>query len=230
MKRNALIAGAVGLVVVILAWYFIIYSPIGDDLSAAETSTAAEQAKTQDLQNTLTRLAAQSKNSTRQEALLRKFDQAIPQKSNLAEFIIQLNKLATSSGIKFQSISPSPPAAGGSSSVIKLSINIGGSFFQVKNYLSQLERLERLVIVDGVTIAADGGSSSSSTGSSVSDTTGLSVTLTGRMFTRAAAQPAAGTPSATTPTTVPGGTTPTTTRGGTSSSSIPSGAPTTGGT
>jgi len=59
MKRNALIAGAVGLVVVILAWYFIIYSPIGDDLSAAETSTASEQAKTQDLQNTLARLAAQ---------------------------------------------------------------------------------------------------------------------------------------------------------------------------
>ena len=34
MKRNVLIAGAVGLVVVILAWYFIVYSPIGDDLTA----------------------------------------------------------------------------------------------------------------------------------------------------------------------------------------------------
>ncbi|MEO6469952.1 MAG: type 4a pilus biogenesis protein PilO [Acidimicrobiia bacterium] len=221
MKRNALIAGAVGLVVVILAWYFIIYSPIGDDLSAAETSTASEQAKTQDLENTLARLAAQSKNSTRQEALLRKFDQAIPEKSNLAEFIIQLNKLATSSGIKFQSISPSPPAAGGSSSVIALSINIGGSFFQVKNYLSQLERLERLVIVDGVSISAAGDSSAA--GSSVSDTTGLTVSLTGRMFTRSAPQPAAGTPGATTPTTVAGGSTPTTTPGGTTSSSTPSG-------
>ena len=226
MKRNVLIAAAVGLVVVILAWYFIIYSPIGEDLSAAETSTAAEQAKTQDLQNTLARLAAQSKNATRQEALLRKFDQAIPQKSNLAEFIIQLNKLATSSGINFMSITDTPPAVGGSSSVIGLSINIGGSFFQVKNYLSQLERLERLVIVDGVTISAGAGSS---TGGSVSDTTGLSVTLTGRMFTRAVPQPAAGTPSATTPTTVPGGTAPTT-ASGSSSSSIPSGSPTTGGT
>ena len=226
MKRNVLIAGAVGLVVVILAWYFIIYSPIGEDLSAAETSTAAEQAKTQDLQNTLARLAAQSKNATRQEALLRKFDQAIPQKSDLAEFIIQLNKLATSSGINFMSITDTPPAVGGSSSVISLSINIGGSFFQVKNYLSQLERLERLVIVDGVTISAGAGSS---TGGSVSDTTGLSVTLTGRMFTRAVPQPAAGTPSATTPTTAPGGTAPTT-GSGSSSSSIPSGSPTTGGT
>ena len=229
MKRNALIAGAVGLVVVILAWYFIIYSPIGDDLSAAETSTASEQAKTQDLQNTLTRLAAQSKNSTRQEALLRKFDQAIPQKSNLAEFIIELSKLETSSGITFQSITPSPPAAGGSSSVIALSINIKGSFFQVKNYLSQLERLERLVIVDGVNISAGGGSSASSTGSSVSDTTGLTVTLTGRMFTRAAPASVAGTPSATTPTTVAGGSTPTTAPRS-SSSSIPSSSPTTGGT
>ena len=223
MKRNVLIAGVVGLVVVILAWYFIIYSPIGDDLSAAETSTASEQAKTQDLQNTLARLAAQSKNSTRQEALLRKFDQAIPEKSNLAEFIIQLNKLATSSGIAFQSIAPSPPTAGGSSSVIKLSINIGGSFFQVKNYLSQLERLERLVIVDGVTISSGGGSSSSSTGSSASDATSLSVTLTGRMFTRAAPPTTAGTPSATTPTTVAGGSTPSTTPGGTTSSSTRSG-------
>ena len=230
MKRNVLIAGAVGLVVVILAWYFIIYSPIGEDLTAAKTSTASEQAKTQDLQNTLSRLAAQSKNATRQEALLRKFDQAIPQKSNLAEFIIQLNKLATSSGIKFMSITDTAPAAGVSSSVIALSINIGGSFFQVKNYLSQLERLERLVIVDGVTISAGAGSSSSSAGGSVSDTTGLSVTLTGRMFTRAAPQSAAGAPSATTPTTVPGGSTSTTTPGGSTSTSTPSGSPTTGGT
>ncbi len=221
MKRNVLIGGAIAFVIVILAWYFVIYSPAGDDLSAAEASTAAEAGTTQDLENTLARLAAQSKNSTRQEALLRKFDQAIPEKSNLAEFIIQLNELQSSSGIEFQSVAPSPPAAGGSTSVIALNINITGSFFQVKNYLSELERLERLVIIDGVNIAAGGEST---------DTIGLTVTLTGRMFTRAAPASAPGTPGATTPTTTPGSTATTAPGSASSSSTTPSGSPTTGGT
>ena len=228
MKRNVVIAGAALFVVVILAWFLLLYSPLGDDLKAAETSTAVEATKTQDLQTTLTRLTDQSKNSTKQAAQLRRFDQAIPQKADEGEFIMSLSQLAVSSGVKLVSLSPTPPAASGTSSTIGLNISITGSFFQVKNYLTQLEGLERLVIIDGVNISAGAGAASSSGASS--DATSLRVTLTGRMFTRAAPTSAGGVPT-TTPTTPGTSTSSTTVAGGaTNSTTAPPGSPTTGGT
>ena len=228
MKRNVLIIAGAAFLAVVLAWFFLFYSPLGDDLKSAQDSVSLEEGKTQDLQTTLTRLTATAKNATQQQAQLRKFDQAIPQKPDEGEFIIELNKIATSAGIKLLSVSPSPPSAVGSSSTIALTISIEGSFFQVKNYLTQLESLERLVIIDGLNISAGGGSSTSE--SSSSDTTALSVTITGRVFTRATPAPAAGTPS-TPSTTTPGSSTSSTTvaGGATSSTTAPASSSTTAG-
>jgi Tfp pilus assembly protein PilO len=215
VKRNPLIVIGVGFLVIVLLWYFLLYAPLGDDLSSAQAQTSEEQKKTDGLQADLARLQAQAKNSTQQAALLRKLDAAVPEQPDLAEFIIQANDIADQSGISFLSIAPSPPAAGTGASVINLTISINGSFFQLQDYLRLLEKLERLVIVDGITISASTSSGSTDTTTSSSGTS-LSVTLTGRMFTRAA--PATGTadgsgttPGATTPTTTPGASTSTTT-------------------
>lgn len=234
MKRNQLLIIGAALLAIVLVWYFLLYAPLGDDLSSAQAQTATEQKKTDDLQAQLSQLQSQAKNSTQAQALLRKLDAAVPEQPDLAEFIIQANEIATESGISFLSISPSPPAAGTSgASVINLTISIGGSFFQLEDYLRLLEKLERLVIVDGITISAStdsGGTGTSTTDESTSSSGGttLAVTLTGRMFTRAA-------PTGTATGSSSGGTTPdttTTTVPGTASSSTtaPAAGSTTGGT
>lgn len=221
MKRNVLIGIGAAFVAVIVLWYFAIYSPKADDLSAAQTQVSEEQAKTPGLRSTLAQLQSVARNASRQQALLNKFDQAIPKLPDEAEFIVQANQIADDAGIEFQSISPSPPVSAGTTSTIGLAISIQGSFFQVKNYLTQLENLDRLVIVDAINVSAGGGTDS--TGASTGTT--LSVTLTARMFTRAAATAAPGTvpaPDASTTTTTAAG-------GATSSSTAPSSS-TTGGT
>ena len=225
LKRNPLIVIGAGLLVIILLWYFLLYSPQNDDLSSAQAQTATEQKKTDALQADLARLQSQAKNSTQAAALLRKLDAAVPEQPDLAEFIIQANDIADQSGISFLSISPSPPTAGTGASVINLTISIQGSFFQLEDYLRLLEQLERLVIVDGITISAS-NADSTSTGSSG---TTLGVTLTGRMFTRAAPVDSTGTGSTTPGTTTPGGSTSTTTPGATTSpSTTPTSTPTGG--
>jgi len=221
VKRNQLLIGGAAVLAVVLLWYFVIYAPLGDDLSSAQAQTSEEQKKTDSLQADLARLQAQAKNASKQQAQLRKLDAAVPKNPDLAEFIIQANDIAESSGISFLSIAPSPPASGNGASVINMTISISGSFFQLQDYLRQLEQLERLVIVDGISISAGGGGSGT-TGTGTTDTadtssTGdvsLSVSLTARMFTRAAPTTSAdgSTGSAT------GGTTTTTTPGGSTSS------------
>ena len=229
LKRNPLIAIGAALLVIVLLWYFLLYAPLGDDLSSAQEQTSAEQKKTDGLQADLARLQSQAKNSTQQAALLRKLDAAVPEQPDLAEFIIQANDIADQSGISFLSISPSPPAAGTGATVIGLNITIQGSFFQLEDYLRLLEQLERLVIVDSISISASSGGSSDGSTDTSSSGTSLGVTLTGRMFTRAAAPAADGsTPGATT---TPGDTTTTTVPGAsTSSTTVPTSPSTAGGT
>ena len=231
MKRNQILIGVAALLAIVLVWYFVLYAPLGDDLDSAQAQKTEEQKKTDSLQADLARLQSQQKNGTQQQALLRKLDAAVPEQPDLAEFIIQANEIADQSGISFLSIAPTPPAAGtGGASVIALTISIQGSFFQLQDYLRLLEKLERLVIVDSLTISASGGSSSgtgtsadASTSSSGEGTT-LGVTLIARMFTRAA--PTGGTASGAT---APDGTTTTTVPGATTTT-VPATGSTTGGT
>ncbi|MGZ4677231.1 MAG: type 4a pilus biogenesis protein PilO [Acidimicrobiia bacterium] len=229
MKRNALIIGAVAAVAVVLLWYFVLYSPLGDDLSSAQAQVTSEQTKTQDLQATLARLNSQKKNAVQQQALLRKLDAAVPKQPDLAEFILSANRIADDAGIEFLTIAPTPPAAGNGASVIGLTMTVSGSFFQLEDYLRQLEKLDRLVIIDGFNVSASTATSGSGdTSSASSEGTTLSVTLSGRMFTRAAPATSATPGGATT-----GGDTSTTTTapgGATSSTTAPTGSSTTGGT
>ncbi len=232
MKRNHLLIGGAALLAIVLLWWFVLYAPLGDDLSSAQTQRASEESKTDSLRADLSRLQGQQKNGTQQQALLRKLDAAVPEQPDLAEFIIQANEIADQSGIAFLSIAPAPPVAGtGGASVIGLTISIQGSFFQLQDYLRLLEKLERLVIVDGITISASDsstGSTGSTTGGSTSSSgagSTLGVTLTARMFTRAA--PAGGTAGGST---TPGATTTTTVPGATTTTVPASGSSTTGGT
>ncbi len=220
VKRNAMIGMAAALLAVIVAWYFVIYSPKSDDLDQAKTATAAEQKKTADLKFELSRLQSQAKNASQQQALLGRLDQAIPAQPDEAEFILQANSIAAESGIDFLSISPTPPAASGTTTTIGLTLSIEGSFFQVKEYLTKLEGLERLVIVDGINMSA--GSSDGTGGDGVT----LSVTLTARMFTTAAPPAVAGSDT----TTPDAGTSPTSTPADGATTTVPAGSSTTGGT
>jgi len=227
VKRNQILIGVAALLAIVLVWYFVLYAPLGDDLDSAQAQKTEEQKKTDSLQADLARLQGQKENGAQQQALLRKLDAAVPEQPDLAEFIIQANEIADQSGISFLSIAPTPPAAGtGGASVIALTISIQGSFFQLQDYLRLLEKLERLVIVDSVTIAAssgDSGTTGASTSSSGDGTT-LGVTLVARMFTRAA--PTGGTAGAT----APDGTTTTTVPGATTTTTVPATGSTTGGT
>lgn len=225
MKRNVLIGAIAAVVAVVLIWYFVLYKPLGEDLTSTQAQVSEEQTKTDDLQATLTRLQSQAKNSTEQQALLNKLDKAVPEQPDLAEFIIEINQIAEEAGIDFLTISPAPPAAGTGASVIGLTITIKGSFFQLQDYLRLLEQMDRLVVIDGFNVA---GGASSTSGDTTGEGTQLSVTLTGRMFTRAA--PAATSDGSTAPapgtssTTAPAGT------GESTSTTAPAASATTGGT
>jgi Tfp pilus assembly protein PilO len=206
VRRSALFAIIGGAIVLVLLWYFLFFAPTSSDLNDTRDEVATAERQQQELENSIRRLKELSANQTQQEADLRTLRAAIPPTPDLGAFILQANEIATASGIDWLSISPSPPAANtsGANSTIALSIQVDGGFFQVLDYLNRLEDLDRLVIVDDVSVSSGGeGAGGASTGGTTGGSEStfdsgeggaptLSVTLTGRMFTGQAA-PAAGT-------------------------------------
>jgi Tfp pilus assembly protein PilO len=197
MKRGMLIGLIAGGIVLVLLWYVVLFSPTSSDLKDTRDQVEEAQAQQQELENSVRRLQALSENNVAQQAELQALRAAVPENPDLGEFILAANEIATASGIQWLSISPKPPAAGGGSgpnSTIALSMQVEGGFFQLLDYLNRLEDLQRLVIIDSVTISSgevqdsgttgDSSASSGSTSSTPSDPT-LSVTLSGRMFTNA---------------------------------------------
>jgi Tfp pilus assembly protein PilO len=230
VKRSWLIAGAAGAVVLILLWYFMLFSPTSGDLSDTRDQVSELDSQNQALENTIRQLEALSRNSVEQQAQLRTLRAAIPATPDLGEFILQANEIASAAGIDWLSIAPTPPAAGGGSgpnATIALTIQIQGQFASVLDYLNRLEDLERLVVVDGINVATAGGEGATGADGTASVTSGapdLSVTINGRMFTDAQPTGAAGSGSTATPST-PGGSTSTTVPGAPSSSTVPSTTP-----
>jgi Tfp pilus assembly protein PilO len=213
MKRGMIIGLVAGALVVVLLWYFLLFAPTSSDLNDTRDEVAAAEGQTQELENTVRRLKELSRNSVQQEAELATLRAAIPENPDLGSFILQANEIATTSGIDWLSISPSPPVANttsGANSTIAVSIQINGGFFQLLDYLNRLEDMDRLVIIDNVSVSAGGDEGGAETGEAAAITTDsttgaptLSVTLTGRMFTTAEAVAAGGSSSGTTTTPTP---------------------------
>jgi Tfp pilus assembly protein PilO len=220
MNRRLLIPLGIGVVVVIL-WYVALWGPQSSALSAARKrkDTAVQQGAT--LRDQLTRLQQARRDQPLKQSQLETLRVAIPDDPNLAQFILDANDAASKAGIDFLSITPTPPgsagtattpagaSAGGAPVPIQIAMTATGGYFQVLDFINRLNQLPRLVVVDGLTLGAQGTAAQ------------LQVSLQERIFTTSS-RPVAGVPgtgggtssASSTTTTVPGGATTTTRAGG----------------
>jgi Tfp pilus assembly protein PilO len=208
MRSRAVVLGLLFTVVVVLIWNLLIFAPKGRSLSRAKKDAQASQQIEQTLRTALTRLTDISHNGPEIAAELDKLSAAVPDSPDLDGFILSANQIAVQSGIDWLSVSPGVITAGTTGpSVIALSVQIKGGFFQVLDYLNRLEAMGRLVIVDGISLTAAGADSTGA--ATPTGPPNLSAAITARMFTRAAPAtptgsspapgPAAGTSSSTPP-------------------------------
>lgn len=200
-RRIALIAGGAA-VVLLIAWFLLLWSPKGGELTEAHERRDVAQQKVTELQVRLDRLKDAQRREPQLLATRDRLASAIPEKPDLAAFILDANDAAAKAGVDFISIAPTPPAVStvlGVPAGIRLNISVSGPYFATLNFLDRLADLPRIMVVDSVQVSPSGAGESSSTEK-------LSVALTGEMFTTQ--PPVSATP---TTTTVPGAPTTTTT-------------------
>ena len=189
-RRSALIAVGACLAL-LLAWYFLLWSPKGRDLAAASERIETAENLGDELEVRLARLQSSKERAPQLAATYDRLRTAVPDSPGLAQFILDANDAATKAGVDFLSITPSPPAPSttpGVATEIKLALTVEGGYFQTLTYLDHLLELPRIVVLDNVQVTPKGEGGD------------LVISLLGRMFSQVPAPPPGATPtSAATP-------------------------------
>jgi Tfp pilus assembly protein PilO len=169
------IVGA-SVVVLLLAWTFLLWRPKGDDLAEAKARTEAAELKATDLQVRLQRLQDASRRRPALEAQQQRLRSAVPDGPELAQLILDANSASTEAGVDFMSIAPARPgdATGGLPPSMTVDMAVEGSYFSVIDYLNKLLALPRIVVLDSIRVNPQAATHAPK----------LSVNLTARVFSQ----------------------------------------------
>lgn len=160
-RRIPAIAGAVALVLVV-AFYFIVWSSEAHDLKSAHRAHAAAELKKSQLESQVVELQGLVRQVPADNAKFAQLQAELPDNPQLDQALHLIHQAAVQTGVLVASIAPSTPAGSGSSSAggatqagtpaITLGMSGQGTFPQVKAFLSALEGLQRTIVIDKVAI------------------------------------------------------------------------------
>lgn len=155
MKRTGVIVILALTFVIGTAWYFAVFQPIDTARARTVNNDAAARQEYEILSAQLARLESLETDRTKQDALTRRLDAAVPATPDLGAFIIEANTIATDAGISWIAIAPdaTSTAVTDGFTAIPVQIRVEGGFFSVLDYLNRLETAKRLVIVDRIVTA-----------------------------------------------------------------------------
>ncbi|HVJ97102.1 MAG TPA: type 4a pilus biogenesis protein PilO, partial [Acidimicrobiia bacterium] len=192
VKTKNLLVGILVMVLVVALWYKVLYSPAKS--SATKANDQAEQVQQQ---VDVMRTQVASETAKRKEAAAavpaKKLQAAVPVNDQLTTFIRKSDALANSSGVAWQSVTPTAPTTDGSMQTINVAVNVAGGYASVMAYLRGMLGAERILIIDNVAFTAaapvgdagKGGGLSGEVFGSVGGTPSLQVTIAGRLFAQA---------------------------------------------
>lgn len=177
VSRKVLIGTAVAAVVLVAAWWLLLWAPRSKDYKAAQASVTAAQSQVSQLQAQVARLRSLSAQSGALKTELTSLDNAVPTGPDMANFILAANDASVKSGVNLTTIAPTEPtAAQGSAAAqgatpITVTMSITGGYYQMLDFINRLDSLPRLVMIDSVNASASNAGGPE-----------LNVTLKGRVF------------------------------------------------
>lgn len=177
-KKLWIILTAIACVLVLVGGWFLLVSPQRDKVAAINSDTDNQQDVNQGLQSQLSVLQAGAAQVPAQQAQIDKIKQQIPPTPQLPTLISSVSQAANDAGVQLGTFTPaSPTGVTGVAGVsfVALNVNVKGGYFALEQFLNNLEQMQRALLVNGVAIDSQGGSSTGSSTSSASGSSGSPV-------------------------------------------------------
>jgi len=225
----------VGALAVLAAGWFLLVSPKRADAATLRAQAQEQASKNAALETQLVTLKAQAKDLPKQQAKLAAVSAKIPDVRAMPALIRALTKAAADADVELVSLTPGPTAAGagvglatpvapgapaagpavgggaasaaGQLASAPLTLNVVGGYFQVEQFMSDVENLPRALRVSNLALVPGANPVKPKSSGSVDSGRVLSATVTGQVFVAtgrsapAAVQP--GRPTGAVPTPVP---------------------------
>ncbi len=185
------IGAGLSAVLVLVAGWFLLVAPQRASAEEIQASVQAQEQTNRATEAQIATLKAQFKDLPELQKQTSAIRTKIPTTPGMASLLRQLSTLAKTSGVSLVSVTPSQPApmvAPGSTSgsaalstpgqvnEIPVGIGVTGRFANVKLFLSGLEKMQRAILVTGLSITRDETPSSTTPGNQ------LKVDLTSKVF------------------------------------------------
>jgi type IV pilus assembly protein PilO len=223
--KQYLVFTLLGCLLVLVAGWFVLVSPKRGEAAELRTAAETQVAANAALETKLAVLKAQAKDLPKQQAKLAAVAAKIPDNPALPALIRALTSAATSAGVELVTVSPGPVAvvgaapaaaaapvapaaktarasagagaAAGTLAQIPLSLTVAGGYFQVEQFVANLENLPRSMRITGLTLVPGVNPVKPALAGAVEDGSTLTTTITGQVYLASNRPPA-------TPVTVPG--------------------------
>jgi len=204
-KEIYIIAGVIA-VVLIVAWYFLLFSPTKQKLSDLDEQISTDEAALATAQQDLARLQSYEKTAPQAEVDIVRLSKMLPEDEGIPSMIVELTKTATASGVTLSTISRGATTTGTPFGIQTVTLAVTGRFFDVEDFLY---RLESYVRFQNTTFSVTGRllqvTNVSLSGGATTDTTTGTAPLTVSATLNAYLWGAAAAPATTAPTTEEGG-------------------------
>jgi type IV pilus assembly protein PilO len=152
--RNILILGLLVIVLLVVAYYFLILSPLLNRLNERAQERDDKQSQLANLQQEVAQLEAIKRESPTIQRQLLELSKRVPTQPEIPTLVVQLEEIADASGVtqlRIKPDTPGPPPGGGDFSVVPITMTFNGTYEEMQDFLLRTRNLARLVTVKSVT-------------------------------------------------------------------------------
>ncbi len=137
--REIYIITAVVAVVLIVAWYFLLFSPTQRKLSDLDTQIQSAQSSLNMANQEVVKLESYKKTAPQSRAEIVRLGKMLPESEGIPGLIIELTKTAEASGVGITSIARGTTTTGVPFGIQTVTIQVSGRYFDVEDFLYRLE-------------------------------------------------------------------------------------------
>jgi type IV pilus assembly protein PilO len=152
-NRNILILGILGIVIVVIGYYFLLLSPLLQSLNEQAQAREDKQAQLEQVQQQVNELEEVRRNSPEIERQLLELSKRIPTQPQIPTLVVQVQEIADASGVTQLVVEPgdaAAPAGGGDYRIVPVTMQFNGTYDQMQDILLRTRNLARLVTVTDV--------------------------------------------------------------------------------
>lgn len=137
--REIYIITAVVAVVLIVAWYFLLFSPTQRKLSDLDSEIQSAQTALDMANQEVVKLESYKKTAPQSRAEIVRLGKMLPTSEGIPGLIIELTKTAEASGVSLTSIARGITTPGVPFGIQTVTIQVSGRYFDVEDFLYRLE-------------------------------------------------------------------------------------------